>query len=154
MGSSTVVRLAWTTRSATVGIPNFRNFPVLPWGIITYRTSTGPNSPDSASPEPDQESLDPNPGLDHSHGDLVDPRGPGPGVRGHAFPCMHQKRRVIDEVEQVIEPAGVIRSRPFGANLVYILRTAKNARSASGHSTTPVFTGASSDIEAFRKLIS
>ncbi len=46
MGSSTDFRLAWTTRSAIVGIPSFRNFPVFPLGIITCRTSTGRNLPD------------------------------------------------------------------------------------------------------------
>ena len=46
MGSSTSFRLAWTTRSAIVGIPSFRNFPVAPFGTITCRTSTGRNPPD------------------------------------------------------------------------------------------------------------
>jgi len=45
MGSSTALRLAWTTRSATVGIPSLRSLP-LALGIITCRTSTGRNSPD------------------------------------------------------------------------------------------------------------
>jgi hypothetical protein len=46
MGSSTSFRLAWTTRSVMVGIPSFRNFPVLPLGIITRRTATGRNTLD------------------------------------------------------------------------------------------------------------
>ena len=46
MGSSTAFRLAWTTRSVTVGIPSFRNFPDFPLGIITCRTSAGRYSPD------------------------------------------------------------------------------------------------------------
>src|SRR6266699_2536944 len=33
-------------------------------------------------------------------------------VGGHAFPRVHQERRVVDEVEQVAEPAGGIFSRP------------------------------------------
>jgi hypothetical protein len=45
MGSSTALRLACTTRSATVGIPSLRTFP-LAFGIDTRRTSTGSNSPD------------------------------------------------------------------------------------------------------------
>ena len=45
MGSSTSFRLAWTTRSAMVGIPRLRSFPFA-FGIITCRTSTGRNSPD------------------------------------------------------------------------------------------------------------
>ena len=45
IGSRTAFRLAWTTRSATVGIPSSRSFP-LALGIVTCRTSTGPNSPD------------------------------------------------------------------------------------------------------------
>ena len=45
MGSSTSFRLAWTTRSAIVGIPSFRSFPFA-LGIITWRTSTGRNPPD------------------------------------------------------------------------------------------------------------
>ncbi len=44
MGSSTSFRDAWTTRSATVGIPSFRNFPFA-LGIVTCRTGTGRNSP-------------------------------------------------------------------------------------------------------------
>src|SRR2546423_349743 len=34
------------TRSATVGMPNLLSFPDDPFGIITCRTATGPNSPD------------------------------------------------------------------------------------------------------------
>jgi hypothetical protein len=45
MGSSTALRLAWTTRSATVGIPSWRSLPPA-FGIITCRTSRGWNLPD------------------------------------------------------------------------------------------------------------
>lgn len=39
-GSSTSFKAAWTTRSATVGMPRLRSFP-LGLGVITCRTSTG-----------------------------------------------------------------------------------------------------------------
>jgi hypothetical protein len=48
MGSSTAFRLACTTRSATVGMPSLRSFP-LDFGIITRRTSTGRKPPDFSS---------------------------------------------------------------------------------------------------------
>jgi len=63
-------------------------------------------------PDPAQEGLDPDPGFDKGHRDLVDARGPGAGVGSHALPRMDQERRVIDEVEQVVKPAGRIGSRP------------------------------------------
>ena len=47
IGSSTAFNAVWTTRSATVGIPNFLSFPDDPLlGIITCRTSTGRKPPD------------------------------------------------------------------------------------------------------------
>jgi hypothetical protein len=63
-------------------------------------------------PDLAQESHDPDRGLDHSHGGLVDPCGPGALTGGHAFPRGHQERRIVNEVEQVTEPAGRIFSRP------------------------------------------
>jgi len=45
MGSSTSLRAAWTTRSATVGIPSLRILPLF-FGIITRRAGSGRNSPD------------------------------------------------------------------------------------------------------------
>ena len=56
-------------------------------------------------PDLAQERLHPDPGLDLGHRGPVDPRGPCPVVAGHAFPRVHQKRRVIDQVEQITEPA-------------------------------------------------
>ena len=55
-------------------------------------------------------------------GGPVDPRCPCPGVAGHPLPRVHQERPVIDEVEQVIEPAGAVSSRPtvqFGLHPPY-----------------------------------
>ena len=113
MGSSTSFRLAWTTRSAMVGIPSFRNFPVFPFGIITCRTSTGRNSPDfSESRIWPRKASTPTQRLDPGRRGLVDPCGLGALVSGHAFPRVHQERRVVDEVEQVTETAGRIFSRP------------------------------------------
>ena len=63
-------------------------------------------------PDLAQERLDPDPGLDHGRGGLVDPCGLGAPAGGHAFPRVHQERRIVDEVEQVTEPAGGIISRP------------------------------------------
>lgn len=54
----------------------------------------------------------PDRGLDIGHRGLVDSWGSRPDVPGHAFPRMHEKRRVIDEVEQISEPAGGVVPRP------------------------------------------
>src|SRR6266571_6604715 len=59
-----------------------------------------------------QEHLHPDPGLDPGHRGLVDPRSTRPGVAGHPLPRVDQKRRIVDEVEQVTEPAGRVFSRP------------------------------------------
>ena len=59
-----------------------------------------------------QERLDPDLGFDSGHRGPVDPRCPCPDVRSDAFPRIPEKRRVIDEVEQVTEAAGSIVSRP------------------------------------------
>jgi len=59
-----------------------------------------------------QESPDPDPGLDSGRSGLVDTRSPGALVGGHAFPRVHQERRVVNEVVQIAETAGRIFSRP------------------------------------------
>src|SRR6266568_1324899 len=63
-------------------------------------------------PDMAQEHLDPDPGLDPDYRGSIDTRSSGPGVAGHPLPRVYQKRRVIDEVVQVTEPAGVVFSRP------------------------------------------
>src|SRR5216683_2527628 len=113
IGSSTAFRLAWTTRSATVGIPSLRNFPVTPFGIITCRTSTGRNSPDFSESRiwPRNTSTPTRASIRAT----VARSMPGvrcPGVPGHTLPRVDQECRVIDEVIQVTEPAGGIFSRP------------------------------------------
>ena len=59
-----------------------------------------------------QENPDPDPGFDSGRSGLIDTRSPGALISGHALPRVHQERRVVDEVEQVTEPAGRIFSRP------------------------------------------
>ena len=112
MGSSTSFRLAWTTRSATVGIPSLPEFPVR----FRYHHLPHFDRPELARfqrvPDLAQESLDPDPGLDLGRGGLVDPWSLGALVGGHAFPRGHQERRVVDEVEQVTEPATGFFGRP------------------------------------------
>src|SRR6266496_4529503 len=63
-------------------------------------------------PDLAQVHLDSDLGLDLGRCDPVDACGPGALVVGHAFARAHQDRRFVDEVEQVTEPAGRIRSRP------------------------------------------
>ena len=61
--------------------------------------------------------------LDLGHGHPVDARGLRPGVSGHPLQSADQERRIIDEVEQVTEPAGVVFSRPavqLGLHLPYL----------------------------------
>jgi hypothetical protein len=69
-----------------------------------------------------QEHPHPDPVLDAGHRGRIDPGGPFPVVPGHARPCLGQEQRVINEVEQVTEPAGGIFSRPavqLGLHLPY-----------------------------------
>jgi hypothetical protein len=87
----------------------------------------------------------PDPGLDVGHGDPIDTRGPRPGITCHTFPRVDQERRVIDEVEQITEPASGIVARPT-VQLELHLRTENQAVSTSGQATTPVFTGVSPSI--------
>jgi hypothetical protein len=75
-------------------------------------------------PELFQEGLDSDRGFDSSHRGPVHPRGPSAGVGGHTLPGVHQKRRLVDEVEQVTEPA-TGSSVAQRCNLICILRTAK-----------------------------
>ena len=112
IGSSTSFRLAWTTRSATVGIPRRRSFPFA-FGIITCRTSTGRNSPDFSEFRIWlRKASTPIPVSMLGRGGLVDPRSLGALVGGHAFPRGHQERRVVDEVVQVTEPTTRFLGRP------------------------------------------
>ena len=59
-----------------------------------------------------QKHLHPNPGHDLSHRDPIHSRCPRPGIARYPLPRVHQKRRVIDQVEQVTEPASSILTRP------------------------------------------
>ena len=69
-----------------------------------------------------------------------------PGVARDPLPRHHQRRRVIDEVEQVIEPAARIGHRPT-VQLGLHLRTRRHGPTGPGRGA-PVFTGASSGITA------
>jgi fatty-acyl-CoA synthase len=69
-----------------------------------------------------QERPGPDPVLDAGHRGRIDPGGPPPVVPGHARPCLGQEQRVVNEVEQVTEPAGGVFSRPavqLGLHLPY-----------------------------------
>jgi hypothetical protein len=63
-------------------------------------------------PDAFQERLHPDPGLDPGNGQTIHPGRLGPGVGLHPLPGVHQERRIVDEVEQVIEPAGLVLGRP------------------------------------------
>ena len=107
------------------GNTQFPEFPV-PLGIITCRTSAGRNPPDFSEsriwPRNAAAALA---GFDLGHGDHVDPRSPRP-LLADTRSKRDQERRVIDEVEQVTEPAE--RSAPAQrCNLACILRTATQA---------------------------
>jgi hypothetical protein len=69
-----------------------------------------------------QERLHPDPRLDTGHRGPVDSRSPRSCVRGHPFPRVYQESRIMNEIEQVIEPAGGLLSRPtmqFGLHPPY-----------------------------------
>jgi hypothetical protein len=146
MGSSTSFRLAWTTRSVMVGIPSFRNFPVLPLGIITCRTSTGRNSPDFSksriwprkAPTPTQAST-------MAVVALSIPAVWAPllvDTRSHAA-----TRNAGSQTRLNRSPKRREGSSPAQrCNLACILRTASPAEYGSGQQAAPVFTSASSDI--------
>ena len=142
MGSSTSFRLAWTTRSAMVGIPSFRSFPEFPFGIITCRTSIRPELAGfQRVPDLAQESPDPDPGFDLGRCGLVDSCGPGALVGGHALPRGHQERRVADEVEQVTEPAIRVLDRPavqLGLHPPYRDDRPNQGRATPRHRYSPV----------------
>src|SRR5215212_8258826 len=73
-------------------------------------------------PDSFQKRNNPDLGLDPGHRGPIDASCSCPGVRRHAFPRIHQKRPVIDEVEQIVEPAGGISPRPtvqFGLHPPY-----------------------------------
>ena len=114
IGSSTSFNAAWTTRSAMVGMPKLRSFPEpRPFGINRWRTGNGRNEPSLTCAR--RSSRNPATPTVSSTAATVQPSTPGvsragvardPGER-HA-----QRRRVMHEVEQVIEPAARIGHRP------------------------------------------
>ena len=62
------------------------------------------------------------PGLDTGRSDLIDTRSAGTLISGHAFPRNHQERRIVYEVEQIIETAARVPGRPqvqFGLHPPY-----------------------------------
>src|SRR5664279_313952 len=73
-------------------------------------------------PDAVQKRHHPDMGLDPGHCGPVDTSCSCPGVRRHAFPRISQERPVVDEVEQIVEPAGSMCSRPtmhFGLHPPY-----------------------------------
>src|SRR5260370_8939584 len=61
-------------------------------------------------------------GMDPGRSDLIDTRRASALVRGNAFTPDHQERRIIDEVEKVVETAARIPGRPqvqFGLHPPY-----------------------------------
>ena len=123
MGSSTSFRDAWTTRSVTVGIPELAELSA----FLRDHHLPHRHRPELAglqqAPDLLQERPGPDPVLDAGHRGRVDPGRPFPVVPGHAEPCLGQEIGVIDEVEQVTEPAGGIFSRPavqLGLHLPYL----------------------------------
>src|SRR5450631_1710282 len=134
IGSSTSFRLAWTTRSARVGIPSFRSFPLL-LGIRTRRTSTGRKEPDLNSSRIQPSSpITPSRASTPAAVALSIPRSAGALISIHAFPRNHQERRIIDEVEQITETAARVPGRPqvqFGLHPPY--RDTSRIRIRPGH---------------------
>jgi len=68
---------------------------------------------------------------DEGRDNPVHPRRPAALVGSHPFPGHHEEGRVADEVEQIIEPAGGIASRPsvqFGLHPLYPLPGRQNVR--------------------------
>src|SRR5512132_3119740 len=63
-------------------------------------------------PDLAQKHLHPATSDDLGHRDPIHARGSCPGVGRHPLPRVHQERRVIDQVEQVAEPASVVLTRP------------------------------------------
>ena len=122
IGSSTAFKLAWTTRSATVGDTELAELPA----FLRYQHLPHHDRPELTRlqriPDLPQELGTPSPSLDSGHRDPIGTRRPCPSVTGNALPGMHQKCRVIYEVEQISEPAGRILSRPavqLGLHLPY-----------------------------------
>jgi len=124
MGSSTSFSAAWTTRSATVGIPRLRTLPDPPGlGILRSRTGSGRNV--AAFRWARRSSR--NPGTPHLLLDVGDREAihassAGAGVTRDPVKRHNQRRRVTHEVEQVVEPAARIGRRPtvkFGLHLRY-----------------------------------
>src|SRR3954454_11326280 len=54
-------------------------------------------------PDMAKKRLHPDPGHDQGHCGPIHSRRPGPGITRYPLPRVHQKRRVIDQVEQVTE---------------------------------------------------
>src|SRR6185437_6095018 len=81
-----------------------------------------------------QEPRDPGLFLDIGDRKAIDTGGPGSGVAGNPVERHDQRRRVIDEVEQVIKPAALISRRPtvkLGLHLRYPPERAHDPRGRS-----------------------
>ena len=114
MGSSTSFSAAWTTLSATAGMPSFRSFPDPPGlGILRSRTGSGPERARlQLGPQVIQEPWDPDALLDQRDGHAVHAGRVRAPVARDPAERHDQRRRVMHEVEQVIEPAARIGRRP------------------------------------------
>ena len=94
-----------------VGIPSFRNFP----DSLRYHYPPYFDRPES--PDFSESRIWPRKATTPTQVSILAAVALSiPAVRapllGSAFPRVHQERRVVDEVEQVTEPAGMIFSRP------------------------------------------
>ena len=101
IGSSTSFKEACTVRSAAVGMPSRRSFP-LALGIIFSRTGCGENRPSLEVISQPAEQL---PGTedDGARSHSIDTGRACPLVAPDPTPRHDEERRVIDEVVEVIE---------------------------------------------------
>ena len=116
------------------------------FGIIRSRTGNGTNSPAFRSSAA-RRGTPPRRGPPDGAGrHAVDPRGACTPVAPHPVPRHKQERRIIDEVEQIIEPTTQDRRSPIGAAWSGSPVPAASPHRDSGHGAS-VFTG---DLLAFQ----
>ena len=142
IGSSTSFRLAWTTRSAMVGIPG--SGASASSGSVAGAPPTAGTHGTSANPEFPQETHRPRARPRCSGRSPCRPRCAGALIRRHPIPRDQQERRIVNEIKKVIEPATRI-PPPTGA-VWPGSSVPRTPPKQLGQATAPVFTGASCDI--------